>query len=86
MNIHSGIRHPLRVYNIGDEVRARLGDKYFPAKIIEMQVNKTDPLKNNYYIHFGHVNRRMDTWMTAADILPYRVDSGDVEMDRRIHG
>ena len=32
------------------------------------------------------VNRRMDTWMTAADILPYRVDSGDVEMDRRIHG
>ncbi|KAK8820074.1 hypothetical protein WA538_002171 [Blastocystis sp. DL] len=78
MNIHSGIRHPLRVYTIGDEVRARLGDKYFPAKIIEMQVNKTDPLKNNYYIHFGHVNRRMDTWMTAADILPYRVDSGDV--------
>lgn len=36
-------------------MRARLGDKYFPAKIIEMQVNKTDPLKNNYYIHFGHV-------------------------------
>lgn len=32
------------------------------------------------------MNRRMDTWMTAADILPYRVDSGDVEMDRRIHG
>ena len=32
-----------------------MGDKYFPAKIIEMQANKTDPLKNNYYIHFGHV-------------------------------
>ena len=40
---------------IGDEVRARLGDKYFPAKIIEMQANKTDPLKNSYYVHFGHV-------------------------------
>lgn len=36
-------------------MRARLGDKYFPAKIIEMQENKLDPLKNKYYIHFGHV-------------------------------
>lgn len=42
-------------YLIGDEVRARLGDKYFPAKIIEIQQNKLDPLKNKYYIHFGHV-------------------------------
>lgn len=65
-----------------------MGDKYFPAKIIEMQANKTDPLKNSYYVHFGHVivvdgsddqvNRRMDTWMTAADILPPHMDPSEV--------
>lgn len=24
------------------------------------------------------VNRRMDTWMTSADILPFRVDPSEV--------
>lgn len=75
MSMHSSVSHPLHIYNLGDEVRARLGDKYFPAKIIEIQQNKLDPLKNKYYIHFGHVNRRMDSWMTAADILPYKLDN-----------
>ena len=54
-----------------------------------MQENKLDPLKNKYYIHFGHVsgalflscpkvNRRMDSWMTAIDILPYKLDNQEV--------
>ena len=66
MNIHPNAPHPIHIYKlgiskdrnrlrVGDEVRARLGDKYCPAKIIEMQENKLDPLKNKYYIHFGHV-------------------------------
>ena len=40
---------------VGDEVRARLGDKYFPATILEVDINPTDRYQNRYYIHFGHV-------------------------------
>ena len=71
MNPYSSVAHPAHIYNlgiflgpeghfIGDEVRARLGDKYFPAKIIEVNINKSDPLKNRYYVHFGHVSNRSD--------------------------
>ena len=73
----------------GDKVRARLGDKFFPAEIIELQRHPTDPLSNKYYIHFGHVyilelfpsyqvNRRMDTWMTTEDSPSYPIDGKEV--------
>lgn len=66
MSLHPNGSHPLHVYKTGtylycfddvqgDEVRARMGDKYFPAKILEIETSPTDPFQNRYYIHFGHV-------------------------------
>ena len=66
MNIHPNGSHPLHIYKIGinfeqerwllgDDVRARLGDKFFPAKVLEVETNAADPFQNRYYIHFGHV-------------------------------
>lgn len=64
-------------YKINDDVKAKLGDKYYPAKIISISVNKADPSHTKYYVHFGHVNRRMDTWLYGRDILPKKIDRSD---------
>ncbi|KAK8807310.1 hypothetical protein WA158_004069 [Blastocystis sp. Blastoise] len=58
------------VFKAGDECIAKLGDKWYPAKVLAVNLVKTDPTQNKYYIHYPHVNRRMDTWLGVKEVAP----------------
>lgn len=51
---------------------ARYGNTYKQAKIVESEIfckNKNGEIQFKYYISFQDLNRRMDSWIDADDIL-----------------
>ena len=53
-------------YHVGDECIAKLGDKWYPAKVLSVNIVKSDPSQNRYYVHYPHVSLDFSSTLIAT--------------------
>ena len=63
-----GVRLPM---DIGTRVQCRWRDgQFYPVRVIERRPGSAagNPEEYEYYVHYEQFNRRLDTWVTVADM------------------
>ena len=71
-------------YVVGAHVWAKYnGDGSFrDCEIIEVEVSK-DEQNVRYYVHFVEFNRRMDTWVKAAEVFDVNPENAEAKLSVR---
>ncbi len=78
-----GVRLPL---DIGTRVQCRWRDgKLYPVRVIERRVGSpaANPEEYEYYVHYEQFNRRLDTWVTIAEMDAKSAEQDDDKKKRK---